>query len=271
MIASSAVTPAKEASRRRWGSQLPLGALEKNSFIPKYAQIETRLLEIIRSGRLQPGDLLPSEEELSRIYGISRMTARQALLGLKNKGFASRQKGKGTFVTQPKMERDIAHLSGFSAEMRTLGMKPTSRVLRAETIPAEEVEVATRLAIEPEEPIFHLCRLRLADNVPLAFDETCLPATLFPGIQKIDFARHSLYQTLHERYNVRFGVADEILEARAASKREAELLEVPPRSSLLVISRILWSVDGQPIETASSSYRGDRYRAVLRMSASTVE
>lgn len=270
MIASPGLLPAKTTAGRRSGAPLPLGSLDKNSFTPIYAQIETQLLEMIRSGRLQPGDLLPSEEELSRIYGISRMTARQALMALKNKGLASRQKGKGTFVTQPKMEKDIAHLSGFSAEMRTLGMKPSSRVLTSETIPASD-EVATRLAIQPAQPIFHLCRLRLADNVPLAIEEICLPATRFPGIQKIDFSRHSLYQTLHDRYEVRFGVADEILEARASGRHEAELLEIPLRSSLLVISRVLWSVDGEPIETASSTYRGDRYRAVLRIPASTLE
>jgi GntR family transcriptional regulator len=270
MIATAALLQAKETTGRRPGTQLPLCSIDKNSFTPIYAQIEAQLLEMIRSGRLQAGDLLPSEEQLSRIFGISRMTARQALLALKNKGLASRQKGKGTFVTQPKMEKDIAHLSGFSAEMRTLGMKPSSRVLRSETIPASE-EVATRLAIRPEEPIFRLCRLRLADNVPLAIEEICLSAARFPGIHKIDFSRHSLYQTLHERYEVRFGVADETLEARAAGKHEAELLEVAPRSSLLVISRVLWSVDGEPIEAANSSYRGDRYRAVLRIPASTVE
>lgn len=270
MTATPEVSAARVVSGRRSGSQLPLGSLDKSSFVPIYAQIEAHLLEMIRSGRLQPGDLLPSEEELSRIYGISRMTARQALLALKNKGFASRQKGKGTFVTQPKMEKDIAHLSGFSAEMRTLGLKPSSRVLTSETIPASE-EVAARLAIKPNDRIFHLRRLRLADNAPLAIEEICLPSARFPGIQKIDFSRHSLYQTIHEEYGVRFGIADEILEARAAGRHEAELLEVPPRSSLLVISRVLWSVEGEPIETASSCYRGDRYRAVMRIPASAVE
>jgi GntR family transcriptional regulator len=65
--------------------------------------------------------------------------------------------------------------------------------------------------------------------------------------------------------------ADEILEARAASRHEAELLEIPRRSSVLVISRTLWNVDGKPVETAHSVYRGDRYRAVLAIPATAVE
>jgi len=67
------------------------------------------------------------------------------------------------------------------------------------------------------------------------------------------------------------GVADEILEARAATRLESKLLQIPPRSSLLVIARTLWSAGGEPVETARSYYRGDRYRAVLRIPATTVE
>lgn len=249
---------------------LQFPSLDKGSYTPMYAQIQAQLLEMIRSGKLQPGDMLPSEEELVRIHGISRMTARQALQSLKAQGFAIRQKGKGTFVTRPKMEKDIAHLSGFSAEMRSLGIRPSSRVLAAEIVTAPE-EVATRLVLDPGAKVFRLCRLRLADNLPLALEEICLPAAKFRDIEKIDFSRHSLYETLHNRYGIRFAVADEILEARVAGRHEAQLLEVPPRSCLLVIARTLWSVDGEPLETASSSYRGDRYRAVLRIPATTVE
>lgn len=246
-------------------SHLQFSSIDKDSYTPMYAQIQQQLLDMIRSGKVQPGDLLPSEEELGRMHNISRMTARQALQALKIQGFAVRQKGKGTFVARPKMEKDITHLSGFSAEMRSLGMKPSSQVLAAEIIAATDDEVTSSLALDRGTKIFRLCRLRMADSLPLALEESHLPLAKFPGIEKIDFSRHSLYQTLHERYGVRFAVTDEILEARTASRHEAQLLEIPLRSCLLVISRTLWSVDGEPLETACSSYRGDRYRAVLRI------
>jgi len=244
--------------------------LDKDSFTPIYFQIQTQLLHKIQSGQLRAGDALPSEEELGRIFDVSRMTARHALQALKSQGFASRHKGQGTFVSQPRVEKDIAHLSGFTAEMHALGMKPTSRILQAETIPAE-ADVAARLAIPLGSPIFHLRRLRLADNVPAAIEEVWLSQQLFPGIDKLDFVRLSLYQTLREQYGIRVTRADEVLEARSASRREAELLQIAPRSSLLVMSRTLWSADGKPVESAHSLYRGDRYRAVLQISATTVE
>jgi GntR family transcriptional regulator len=250
--------------------ELRFKPLNKKSFTPMYFQIEEQLLKLISSGQLRPGDLLPSEEELSRAYGVSRMTSRQALQGLKSSGHASRYKGRGTFVIQPKVEKDITHLAGFTAEMRALGLKATSRVLATETIPAT-VEIATKLAGEVGMPTYRLRRLRFADELPFAIEEIYLSKDRYPGIDEFDFSRLSLYATLRERYGIRLSLADEILEARAATRNEAELLEVPARSSLLVISRTLWSVEGQPVEAARSFYRGDRYRAVLRIPATIME
>jgi GntR family transcriptional regulator len=244
--------------------------LDKSSFTPMYFQIQAQLLKMIHSGQLRAGDPLPSEEELSRVYVVSRMTARQALQSLKEQGLATRHKGRGTFVTQPRVEQDIAHLAGFTAEMRALGMKPTSRVLAAEIIPAS-AEIATRLAVDVGSPTFRLHRLRSADELPVAVENIWLSMARFPGIQKLDFAQLSLYQTLRERYHIRLSKADEVIEAHAAGKQEAELLEIPQRSSLLIISRTLWSVEGTPVEVARSCYRGDRYRAVLRIPATVVE
>ena len=114
-------------------------------------------------------------------------------------------------------------------------------------------------------------RLRCADSLPVAIEEVWLSREQFPGIDKIDFTSASLYRTLRERYGIRVSRADEIIEARSANREQAELLELPRNGSLLAITRTLWSVDGKPVETAQSVYRGDRYRAVLAIPATTVE
>ncbi|PYX58205.1 MAG: GntR family transcriptional regulator [Acidobacteria bacterium] len=252
------------------GRKWEFAPLDKGSFTPMYFQIQTQLLKMIQSGRLRPGDAMPSEDELSRECGVSRMTARHALQSLKSQGFASRHKGQGTFVSQPRVEKDIMHLSGFTAEMRALGLHPSSQVLSAEMTPAS-AEVASHLRIEVEAPVFQLRRLRSADGLPVAVEEVWISREQFPGLDKIDFSSVSLYRTLREQYNIRVSRADEVLEARSATGREAELLGIPRRSSVLVISRTLWSTDGKPVEAAHSVYRGDRYRAVLSIPATAVE
>ena len=244
--------------------------LDKNSFIPLYFQIQGRLLKQIQSGELQAGDLLPGEEDLCHLYGVSRMTARQSLQALKHQGLVRSEKGRGTFVIQPKVEKQIAHLSGFSAEMRSLGMKPSSRILEQAT-KAASPEIALRLGVSPGLPLLELHRLRLADALPLAIERVWLSLAEFPEIEKIDFTRCSLYETLRERYGIRVGSADEIIEARTPTQREAKLLEMSPRLSLLVISRTIRTVQGKPVEASLSLYRGDRYRAILNLPATIVE
>ncbi len=263
-----AVVPGAKSNHNR--PQWEFAPLDKTSFTPMYFQIQAQLLKMIQSGQVRPGDALPSEDELRRTCGVSRMTARHALQSLENQGFASRHKGQGTFVSQPRVEKDIMHLSGFTAEMRALGLEPSSRVLEAETIPAS-AEVAPGLHIEIGSPVFHLRRLRCADDLPVAIEEVWLSREQFPGVDKIDFVSASLYQTLRERYGIRVSRADEILEARSATRQQAELLNVLRHASLLAITRTLWSVDGKPVEMAQSVYRGDRYRAVLSIPATRVE
>jgi GntR family transcriptional regulator len=244
--------------------------LDKNGFIPLYYHIQKVLMDKIQSGTLVEGDLLASEEELARSYQVSRMTARQALHGLKARGYAQSQKGRGTFVTRPKLEKNIMHLRGFTEDMKQRGMAPSSKLLEQIMVPATE-ELADSLKIAVDSPVMKLRRLRLADDTPMALEESYIPLTPFPLLEKIDFAKHSLYYVLRERYGVRDAWADETIEALPATREESELLTIPKRASVLSISRVIITTEQTPIEVACSRYRGDRYRALIRVPTTTIE
>ena len=239
-------------------------ALDKQGFVPLYHQIERALMDRINRGELREGDLLESEEELSRIYRVSRMTARQALQGLKLRGHAISERGRGTFVTRPKLVKSIMQLRGFTEELRNTGAVPSSRLLKQRVVPAE-TEIAEILRLRAGEKVLHLRRLRLANEVPLAVEDSHVLLSRFPGLDQIDFSRCSLYTTIRNNYGTRLGWADEIIEALPATSEEANLLKIPRRSSLLCISRTLMAADETPLEFAVSHYRGDRYRASLRV------
>jgi GntR family transcriptional regulator len=245
-------------------------ALDKNGFIPLYYQIQRALMEKIHSGELSEGDLLASEEELARVYQVSRMTARQALHGLKARGYALSQKGRGTFVTKPKLEKNIMHLRGFTEDMKQRGMVPSSKLLEQTVVKATE-ELAESLRIAPEAAVMKLRRLRLADGIPMALEESHIPLRQFPGLERINFAKQSLYYVLRENYGVRVAWADEIIEALPATREESELLTIPKRASVLSISRIIITTEQTPIEVACSRYRGDRYRALIRVPTTPIE
>lgn len=244
--------------------------LDKNSFTPLYFQIQQKLMERIQSGDLTEGDLLESEEDLSRRYQVSRMTARQALRGLKDQGYAYSVKGRGTFVCRPKMEKNILHLQGFTEEMRQQGLQPSSQLLEQAVIPAND-DLVRRLNLQSGDPVLRLFRLRLADGTPIALETSHVSLAPFRGLERFDFGKRSLYQTLRERFSVRVGWADEVIEALSAGRDEARLLTIAPKASLLCISRTVITAQGIPIEFARSLYRADRYRAVIRVPATTIE
>jgi GntR family transcriptional regulator len=245
-------------------------SLDKQGFIPLYYQIQQVLLEKIERGELAEGDLLDSEEELARRYQVSRMTARQALHGLKSRGVAVSHKGRGTFVRRPKLEKNIMHLQGFTVDMRQRGMTPASRLLE-QTIAAPTEEQCAKLRLRPTARVLRLRRLRLADGIPMAVELSHVPLNAFPGLETYDFETRSLYEVLRDRYGVRVGWADEVIEAQPATVEEAELLTIPRRASILSITRVIITTDETPVEMACSRYRGDRYRASIRIPATNIE
>jgi GntR family transcriptional regulator len=245
-------------------------ALDKKGFIPLYYQIQQSLLARIHQGDLKEGDLFESEEELSRRYKLSRMTARQALHGLKLQGYALSERGRGTFVTRPKLVKSILLLESFTEEIRRKGIKPSSRLLE-QRVMRPTPELAERLNLQPSADVLHLRRVRLADDIPLALEDSHVPLKRFPGLEEIDFSTKSLYETMRHRYGVQPAWADETIEALPATREEAALLTIARSASLLCISRTLMGPDHAPLEFAVSRYRGDRYRAWLRVPMLTFE
>ncbi|HMI50166.1 MAG TPA: GntR family transcriptional regulator [Candidatus Saccharimonadales bacterium] len=238
--------------------------LDRQSVVPLYYQILQRLIVQIRTGELKPGDLIPSEQEISVRLGVSRMTARQALKSLCSRGLAYSQSGKGTFVSRMKLEKNFRHLLSFSEEMKDRGSRPRSKVLAFKCLHPDS-EVAEALHLGPTEEAFFLRRVRIADLAPLCVEATHLPARLCPNLlEKLD-PSGSLYRALHEHYGLQVYMADEVAEASVATAAEAELLRVRAKSPVFRFTRTACLHDGRPIEFVRSVYRGDRCKLVNRL------
>ncbi|MBT1173482.1 GntR family transcriptional regulator [Bifidobacterium sp. MA2] len=192
---------------------------------PLYEQVSSFFKQRIRSGALQPGDKIPPETALSAELGISRTTIRQAMDVLVSEGLIVRQRGRGSFVASPKMRRPLNHLYNFTENMRELGAEPESIVLDCAVEPASpELEQKLELP-QRQKRVFRLRRLRCADTTPILLEDTCIPYYLCPGIEQIDFASHSLYQTLSGRYELNLHHATETIEAILIGADDARLLD----------------------------------------------
>lgn len=242
--------------------------LSRDSSTPLHVQIAEVLRSRIQNDEFKEKENLPSERELAEQYTVSRMTVRQALQKLRHEGLIYHERGIGTFVNNRKIDVHTRNLNGFSEEMLSLGLVPKSRILVFRRELANE-EVKHDLQLGAGAEVVYLERLRLADNEPMAFEKTYLPAYLFPKLEEFDLTKNSLYQVLVENYNLRMHHAEEVLEAASATKRVAEQLEIRAGAPVLVVHRVVFSESNQPIESAHTIYRADRYRASFYLSKNT--
>jgi GntR family transcriptional regulator len=236
----------------------------KSGPLPRYYQLREIIRERIVSGDWAPGSLIPSEREMCERYGISRMTARQSITDLVNEGLLYREQGKGTYVGRPKIAQQLLRLTGFTEDMKVREQRPGAKVLTAEMWPADQ-ETAERLRIRVGQPVYHLRRLRLADSEPLALESSCIS---FIGCERLldnDLERNSLYHLLESVYDVPPLEAEQELEADVARDEESLLLKIAAGSPVLRTRRVTTTRRNQPIEYATSVYRGDKYRFHTRM------
>ncbi len=231
--------------------------------IPLHHQVFSHLKASLDASEWRPGDRMPTERELAERYGCSLITVRHALGELVREGRIERTRGRGTFVLQPRIDRDIAGTMSFAEEMRRRGLDPATRVVTARIEPAGEA-VASPLGHRRRTPrSSYLERVRLGGGEPLILEQARLPAERFPGLLAFDFEHRSLYDILSERYGTRIVRARETVEPVMLRSREASLLELPTRALALQIDGVAHAADGTAVEAARSFVRGDRTRYYL--------
>jgi len=229
--------------------------MTEHSYQPQYRQIEQALRE--RISTLRPGARLPSDTDLVAEFGVSRMTARNAMSRLAEDGLIRREPGRGSFVTTPPTHRRTNRLMTFTQEMRRAGRVPSSRVLERGVRPASPIEAAS-LGLAPRQPVVHLRRLRQADGEPIALESTVLIGACAPAVMDADLANGSLHETLGRAGFVLVRGTGTIA-AVAATPDDARLLAIPPGHPLLVERRVIVDGQGRRIEATESRYVADRY------------
>jgi GntR family transcriptional regulator len=197
---------------------------------------------------------------LCRLFDVSRTVIRQALRDLELEGLIVREKGRGTFVAEPKLREGLfQELTGFYGDMAGKGRPPVSRVLTQEIIAAPR-KIAGYLRLRPGAPVVHIDRLRFVDDEPIVLVATYLPAARCPGLETIDFTRRSLYDYLESAYGLVIARGRRTLEAVPAGEYEAQLLQVKKGAPLILLDSISYLADGTPIEYYHALHRGDRSR-----------
>ena len=230
-----------------------------NGPLPKHAQLRNALQNIMDE-ELAPGDMIPSERELTTRYAVSRATVRAAISALVNDGRLTTVPGKGTVVTRPRVESNL-HLASFTQDMRSRGLRPSTELLESRLEVADD-PIAKALDLVSGEQVWVIERLRLADGEPMAHEISWYPATLFPDLGDKDLTS-SLYATFERQYGVVISEADQTVWTEPAGEH-ARVLKVPAEVPVLVFDRIA-RTNSRPAERTVSRYRGDRYQVSLSL------
>lgn len=227
--------------------------------LPLYHQLYRALRAQLDAGELSPGDRLPTEKELAETFACSLVTVRRALDELVREGAITRTRGKGTFVSAVRIDRQLNQLTSFTDEMSILGMPHETRMLRAQIVEASK-STSERLSITEGMSVYAIERLRVAGNEPLLIEHVFLPAHLFPGLLTIDLANTSLYSHLRERYGIELVSGHQTVEPALPSPREARLLEQDRSQPVLLLKLVSYTPDGKPIEYCRTTVKGTRAR-----------
>src|SRR5215469_16109740 len=229
-----------------------------------YARVETVLAKEISSGDLKVGDQLPTEDSLVARFGVSRITVRRAIQNLVSRGLVEIRRGKGTFVTAPKITQELKELSGFVEDMHALGRKPTARVIGKQIVIADAT-VASQLALTKGERVVRIRRVRLADGIPLSFDETFLPLEIGKEVITNNLKVEPIFSLLERKYDIPLIEAEYKLDAVAAEAEVAAALKIKQRSPVFRIERTSYSTGGHPVDYERLHYRGDLAQFVTHL------
>lgn len=232
---------------------------DRNSPVPLYYQLKQILTKTIDSGELAPCQRIPTERELGEKYQLSRTTVRHAINELVAAGLLYRERGRGTFVSKRKLRHGPQRPFGLSGYMRAHGLKGGWKLLRMHPV-APPKEVAEQLNLAEGAKALMIERLRLADGEIIGRHIVYVPMSLGLQFTETELVEgDSSLSYLDGKEGLSFSETHRIIQAVAATAREARLLRTRKGAPLLLVQRTTISAEGKPVEYLHALYRGDRF------------
>lgn len=226
--------------------------IDKCCKTPLYEQIKQSISDAIKSGILHGGDKLPTEEQMSERFGVSRVVTKQAYTDLLNEGKIVRMRSKGTFVKEQDNRGEyMEYLLSYEEEMLRLGKKPVTRLLCQKVVHQKELwKLFPEPLFQTEGEYLYLKRVRFDDDTPFNITVNIVPLARTEGLSNKDFGKESLYQVLKTEYKIVPDHGVRSLSAVNASKTDAQYLKVPENRALMLCKSIVYDSQDNLIEVS---------------------
>ena len=236
--------------------------LDRNNPKPLYQQLRDVIDEKINSGEWKPGERIPSENELSRQYGLSRMTARAVLQELVKEERLYRVQGKGTFVAEQKIEAHSLRYVGIREQLEKMGYAVETKTVFCGLVDSDR-NVAKHLGVEAGTPVYMIRRVRSIQGKPISVHVSYILEQYSKGLNPELLEREQLCVLMNEFFGLRREGVQETLESVAADPEEAKLLGVEKGHPLLMLKDELFCEDGRAYEYTKVVFRGDMVKIRL--------
>ncbi|MFT3983632.1 MAG: GntR family transcriptional regulator [Lachnospiraceae bacterium] len=235
--------------------------LERNNPKPLYQQLRDILVDEIESGTWAVNERIPSENKLSEIYGLSRMTVRSVISDLVKEGVLYRVQGKGTFVAEKIVAVSPSYI-GIREQLEKMGYEVKTKIIECKTVPCQNT-VAKKLNLEVGAPVFMVKRMRYIKGGPISLHISYVNAEYSERLTEEKLEKEQLCVLLNGEYGVVRKVVSETLESILASEGEAELMEVEKGHPLILLRDILYDQNDNPYEYTKVVFRGDKIKVNL--------
>jgi len=243
-------------------------AINKNADVPIYEQLKEILKADIQRKRIGASERIPSENELAKRYGITRMTVRHAMRELQKEGWIFTKHGKGSYASSQSGSQMLIKLDGFSSEMIKQGFKVHSQFLGVKEVSfsRENEDAYSGLEQEKESPLIVVGRIRYLEGAPFAIEHSYLSFQVGQSLLLRSFDEtFSMYRFLENEMHIKLAKADHVIEPQLANAHDAKLLGIERGTPVLFIAGTTFARSGEPIEYIEGIYLGDRYKLKIHI------
>jgi len=230
--------------------------LAEASAVPIYQQIKDHLLAEIHAGKWREGDVIPSEQELSRQFGVSRMTVNRAVRELTAEQVLTRVQGSGTYVAQHKYQSTLVEIKSIADEVRARGHRHDSELHKLERSKAGEV-LAAEFDVAVNHLLFHSVIVHMENGLPIQVEDRWVNSAIAPGYLQQDFSRvtpNEYLMAVAPLQSVNYRI-----EALSPPREIADMLHIAQKEACLVLHRKTLS-RGSVASVATMWHPGSRYQ-----------
>jgi GntR family transcriptional regulator len=232
--------------------------------IPKYYSISQEIIAAIQHGVLQPGMKVPSENEIINRYKVSNTTARKILQEIELAGWATKIKGKGTYVRTKNVDRPVTRILGFTKNMIEMGFQPTTTLLKTRVVKKGYSSMINGRRYFLRGPVCMIHRLRYADDIPMMLERRYISMAMCPGIEKESFTG-SLYEVYETTYGLNLTEVNQMLSTIVIQDAQVKkLFDIRTPIPAFLVDGVTFCGREMILEMEESIYRGDKYQFSVR-------